>query len=65
MDSQHEFDRIATHYADIAQQPGWLDYCRHRVTELEQDKCGLYAGLYAEVRKRIDAAKASTKPGPR
>jgi hypothetical protein len=65
MDSQHEFERAAAHYAELALEPGWWDYCRHQVAELEQDKCGLYAGLRAEVRKRIDAAKASAKPGPR
>jgi hypothetical protein len=53
-----EFERAAAHYAELAQHPGWLDYCRHRVAELEQDKCGLYVGLRAEVRKMLEAAKS-------
>jgi hypothetical protein len=63
MNSSDEFQRIATHYTDLAQQPGWWDYCRHRVSELEQDQSGLYVGLRAEIRKRLETAKATKLQG--
>lgn len=63
MNSNDEFQRIAAHYTDLAQQPGWWDYCRHRVTELESDDSGLYQGLRAEVRKRLEEAKAKKVQG--
>jgi hypothetical protein len=64
MDSQNEeFDRAAAHYAFLARQPGWIDYARHQVDELENDKSGIYSGLKDEVRKRLEQAKAEKMRG--
>ena len=59
MDNQNELDATADWYANLAQQTGWLDHCRHAVQELEADKSGLYKGLRLAVRKRIDSHRAA------
>jgi hypothetical protein len=61
LDNQHEFDATADWYAHLAQQPGWLEHCRHAVQELEADESGLYKGLRLAVRARIDQKKAEAK----
>jgi hypothetical protein len=61
LDNQHEFDATADWYANLAQQPGWLEHCRHAVQELEADESGLYKGLRLAVRARIDQKKAEAK----
>lgn len=63
MSIDDEVQRIAAHYANLAQEPGWWEYCRQRVTELESDDSGLYRGLRAEVRKRLEEAKAEKVQG--
>lgn len=62
-DSDVELNATADWYASLAQQPGWLEYCRHAVQELEADESGLYKGLRLAVRARIEAAKAKNVQG--
>lgn len=50
-----EFQKALEHYTSLAQEPGWWDYCRHRVQLMEQDDSGLYVGLRQAVRERLQA----------
>jgi len=63
LDSNHEFEKAAARYTELANEPGWRDYCRDRVEQLDNDPSGLYRGLLAEVRKRLEAAKAKKVQG--
>jgi hypothetical protein len=53
-----DFEHAANWYTYLAQQPGWIDHCRHAVQELEADNSGVYKGLRLAVRERIEKAKA-------
>ena len=50
------FESAAEHCATLAMTPGWWQYARQRVAELEACKSGLWLGLQAEVKRRIIAA---------
>jgi hypothetical protein len=54
-----DFEEYAEHYARLALTPGWWDYARHAVKELENDDSGLFRGLYPAVRKRVDELRAA------
>jgi hypothetical protein len=59
MQKQHDFEHAANWYTYLAQQPGWIDHCRHAVQELEQDESGIYKGLRLAVRERIENHRAA------
>ena len=41
------------HYAQLALHPGWIEYVRLRVKELEQDSSGMWVGLGKAIAKRM------------
>ena len=41
------------HYARLALQPGWIDYVRHQVKEMEKDLSRLWLGLGQAIADRI------------
>lgn len=47
-------NKTATHYAELARDPAWRDYCRHRVREMEAEQGGHWAGLLELVRKKLE-----------
>jgi len=51
----------ADHYAKLALSPGWIDYVRHRVAEMQKEK--IFAGLGAMVKKRMEEIKNENNTG--
>ena len=45
------------HYAKLAMIPGWIDYVRHQVREMEKDSSGLWLGLGQAIAERIKELK--------
>jgi len=41
------------HYAKLAMIPGWVDYVRHQVKEMEQNPSGLWIGLGKAIAVRM------------
>jgi len=41
------------HYARLALLPGWIDYVRHQVKQMEKDPSGLWVGLAQAIAERI------------
>jgi len=41
------------HYAKLALLPGWIDYVRHQVKEMEKDQSGLWVGLAQAIADKI------------
>ena len=41
------------HYAKLAMMPGWIDYVRYQVKEMEKDSSGLWLGLGQAIADRI------------
>jgi len=41
------------HYAKLAMMPGWIDYVRHQVKEMEKDPSGLWVGLGQAIAQRL------------
>ena len=41
------------HYAQLALKPGWIDYVRHQVKQMEKDSSGLWVGLAQAIADRI------------
>lgn len=52
-------DDMATHYADLAQSPGWLEYAQHRVAQMEAEKGGYFVGLRLLVRQELAKRKGA------
>lgn len=51
-------DRTAQGIADLAPNPGWIDYLRDRVKRQEAEHGGHWKGLGALVRQKIAENKA-------
>ena len=47
------------HYAKLAMIPGWIDYVRHRVKELENHPTGMFKGLGIAIKQRMDELNVS------
>jgi len=47
------------HYARLALKPGWIDYVRQRVKELENDPTGMFKGLGIAIKQRMDELNVS------
>jgi hypothetical protein len=47
------------HYARLALTPGWIDYVRQRVKELENDPTGMFKGLGKAIKQRMDELNVS------
>ena len=41
------------HYARLALNPGWIDYVRHQVKEMENHPTGMWVGLGQAIADRI------------
>ena len=41
------------HYAKLAMIPGWIEYVRHQVKEMEKDSSGLWVGLGQAIAQRL------------
>jgi hypothetical protein len=41
----------------MAMQEGWIDYARHRVKEMQDDKSGNWVDLGRQVKDRMDELK--------
>lgn len=41
------------HYAKLALFPGWIDYVRHQVKQMEKDPSRLWVGLAQAIADRI------------
>ena len=48
------------HYAKLAIMPGWIDYVRHRVKELEHDETGMWIGLSKVIAQKIKELNVSS-----
>ncbi len=46
-------EKLAAHYARLAQQPGWLDYVRDRVRTMAKETPELWADLPRMVAERL------------
>jgi hypothetical protein len=58
---EDHLEKMVDHYAKMATQPGWLDYTRQRVSELQkEDK--MYADLGIRVKKRMEELKHEDHP---
>ena len=47
------------HYARLALQPGWIDYVRHQVKEMEKHPTGMFKGLGIAIKHRMDELNVS------
>ena len=47
------------HYARLALQPGWIDYVRHQVKEMENHSTGMWKGLGLAIIIRMDELNVS------
>jgi hypothetical protein len=41
------------HYAKLAMMPGWIEYVRHQVKEMEKDPSGMWVGLGQAIAQRM------------
>lgn len=57
MDFQDLRKKTVDWYANLAIQKGWTAYAKHQVLEMEKDESGLWVGLYAEVKQRVEELK--------
>jgi uncharacterized coiled-coil protein SlyX len=58
MPTLEEMNRaLVEHYAKMAMQEGWIDYARHRVKEMQDDKSGNWVDLGRQVKDRMDELK--------
>ena len=47
------------HYAKLAMIPGWIDYVRHQVKEMENHPTGMWKGLGLAIKQRMDKLNVS------
>ena len=47
------------HYARLALIPGWIDYVRHQVKEMEKHPTGMWKGLGLAIKIRMDELNVS------
>jgi hypothetical protein len=47
------------HYARLARMPGWIDYVRQQVKEMENHPTGMFKGLGKAIKKRMDELNVS------
>ena len=45
--------QLIEHYARMALNPGWIDYARHRVKELQEDPSGNWPDLGLKVKAKM------------
>jgi hypothetical protein len=48
---------VVTYYAELAMKPGWIDYVRHQVKQMENDPSGLWIGLAQAIADKIKELK--------
>ena len=47
------------HYATLALTPGWIDYVREQVKEMEKHPTGMFKGLGKAIKQRMDELNVS------
>ena len=47
------------HYANLARMPGWIDYVRQQVKEMENHPTGMFKGLGKAIKQRMDELNVS------
>ena len=52
-------DQFVEHYAKLALMPGWIDYVRHQVKEMENHPTGMFNGLGLAIKQRMDELNVS------
>ena len=52
-------DQFVEHYAKLALMPGWIDYVRHQVKEMEKHPTGMWIGLGKAIKQRIKELNVS------
>ena len=50
------YEQMVQHIVTMAKTQGWLDHARLRAKELEKCESGLFSGIVAEVRKRLESS---------
>lgn len=61
MNADQHTKELVDHYAKMATMPGWLDYTRQKVSEL-QKKDRIYTDLGIRVKKRMEELKREDNP---
>ena len=57
MNLEQQLQALVEHYAKMAMQDGWIDYARHRVKEMQDDKSGNWKDLGQRVKDRMEELK--------
>jgi hypothetical protein len=52
-------DQFVEHYARLALQPGWIDYVRNQVKEMEKHPTGMFKGLGLAIKQRMKELNVS------
>ena len=50
-------EKVTEFYAKMALDPGWIDFARHEVREMEKHPTGLYKGIGKRIGDRIKEMK--------
>jgi hypothetical protein len=58
---EDHLEEMANHYARLALEQGWLEYTRHRVSEVQKIK--MYQGLANRVKARMEEIKNANNSG--
>jgi hypothetical protein len=58
---EDHLNEMADHYAKLAMTKGWLEYTRHRVSEMQKIK--MYQGLANRVKARMEEIKHANNSG--
>jgi hypothetical protein len=45
MEWEQQIEKTARHYAELSQQPGWFQYCKHTIIQMEAMESSPWAGL--------------------
>jgi hypothetical protein len=58
---EDHLEEMTNHYARLALEQGWLEYTRHRVSEVQKIK--MYKGLGERVKIRMEEIKNANSSG--
>ena len=61
MNIDEHLEKMVDHYAKMATMPGWLDYTRQRVSEMQKED-RIYTDLGIRVKKRMEELKKNDVP---
>ena len=57
------FEHVVEHYANLALNPGWIDYARHQVSKMMKDDPEMWGELGQRVKKRLEEKKIESGIG--